>query len=525
VAGEFTPNASEPRPYPLRGKPGIKRDGTSLDNDAYDDGMWVRFTPSGRPRKMNGYRLICDFIMGPGRGIHVNPLSGYNRVHLGRPTGLDQLSISSDGSLASSLINRTPAGFVVDPNNRWTFDLIYDSFGSGGSKLLAIACPNNAAVDNNVSTQLWYGDAAGIAPLVTTGAPLASGGVVVLHPFVLVYGNDGRLAWCDASLPATWTGGASGTSRITGAKIVKGLPMRGGNTSSPAGLFWSLDTLIRCVFNSSGTGATFNFDTVSTDISIIGADAVVDYDGSFYWLGEDRFYIYNGVVQELPNIFNKQTLFDRLTYSARMTSYAYTLPRWGEIHFCVPVDGASSPNWDYIYNVPQRIWYDTELPDGGRACAFPPHVFPYPLMVGNVDLGNGLYELWQHETFGFNRVYGSQQTAIRSFITHPPISYASTGPAGDQWVGVERNIHLERIIPDIRQIGDVLVMAAYRDAPRGDENIKSQVCHPSTKQLDNVRGQGLLCALTFESNALNGFFEYGLSTAYIRPGDARPVNR
>jgi hypothetical protein len=526
VANEFTPNLAEYRPYPLRGKPGIRRDGTNFDSDSYVGGGWVRFSNVGRPRKMNGYRQVTDLLAGPARGIHVNPQSGFTHVHVGRPDGLEKVSISNlDGALATGVIDRTPVGLVADLNNRWTFDLIYDSFGTGGPKLLAIACPNNAAVDSAVNNKLWYGDAFGTAALVDTTAPPASGGCAVFHPFVFVYGNDGRITWCDVQLPGTWTGGASGTARVTGSKVVKGLPMRGGNDSSPAGLFWSLDSLIRCVFNSSGVGATFKFDTVSTDTSIISADAVVDYDGSFYWLGEDRFYAYNGVVQELPNQFSKQTLFDRLTYSARMTSYAYTLPRWGEIHFCVPVDGAAAPNWDYVYNVPLRVWYDTEIPDGGRSCAHPPHVFPYPLLMGNQDVGNGKYQLWQHETAGFNRVVGSQQTAIRSFIRHPGICYSTTGPAGDTWVGIERNTHLGRIMPDMVQSGDVLVTANYVDAPRGEPSVKSQICQPGTKTLDDLRGQGLICVLEFESNTLDGFFEMGLNTAYLKPGDARPVNR
>jgi hypothetical protein len=525
VAGEFTPNASEPRPYPLRGKPGIRRDGTGFDSDTFIDGLWVRFNNFGRPRKMAGYRLVTDLVKGPARGIHVNPLSSYNRVHIGRPDGLGVLAVSSDGSIAQGLVDRTPVGFEPYSSNRWTFDLIYDAFGAGASRILAIACPNNTAVDNITATHLWYGDATATTPLIDTGAPIASGGVVVLHPFVFVYGNDGRLAWCDASLPNTWTGGFSGTARVTGAKLVKGLQMRGGNETSPAGLFWSLDSLIRCVFNpaAGGTQPTFKFDTVSTDISIIGQDAVVDYDGSFYWLGEDRFYLYNGVVQELPNPYNKQSLFDNLTYSARMTSYAYTIPRWGEVHFCVPLGGAPAPNWDFIYNVPLKVWYDTPLPESGRSCAHPAHVFPYPLMVGNIDTsGNNDYELWQHE-IGFNRIYGSQQTAIRSYITHAPISYASTGPGGDNWIGVERNIHLDRIMLDMRQFGDMSMSVIYQDSPRGEQNTKRQVFQPGVKRLDDIRGQGMIATLTFESNVINGFFEHGLNTMYLRPGDVRPV--
>ena len=47
--------------FALDTKPGIQRDGTTLDRDFYQDGEWVRFQ-RGRPRKIGGYREMTSQI-------------------------------------------------------------------------------------------------------------------------------------------------------------------------------------------------------------------------------------------------------------------------------------------------------------------------------------------------------------------------------------------------------------------------------------------------------------------------------
>src|SRR5262249_27216426 len=160
--------------------------------------------------------------------------------------------------------------------------------------------------------------------------------------------------------------------------------------------------------------------------------AVVELDGEFYWLGEDRFYIYNGGVQELPNTYSKNFLYKNLTYSARMTSYAYTLPQWGEVWFCVPLFGAPVPNRALIYNQILKVWYDSPWPEAGRSCAYSPAVFSYPLLMGNVPGSGDKYELWQHEAQTYNKLVGAQALAIRAYCVRPDVSYAANGP-GDEW--------------------------------------------------------------------------------------------
>jgi len=46
----------------------------------------------------------------------------------------------------------------------------------------------------------------------------------------------------------------------------------------------------------AGGSTVFQFDVLTSDSSIISPDSVIDYDGIFYWMGVDRFLMFNGVV-------------------------------------------------------------------------------------------------------------------------------------------------------------------------------------------------------------------------------------
>ena len=63
-----------------------------------------------------------------------------------------------------------------------------------------------------------------------------SGGVVMLYPYLFVYGNNGLIQNCAAGDFNNWTQGDANANNVSSTKVVKGLPLRGG-TTSPAGLF------------------------------------------------------------------------------------------------------------------------------------------------------------------------------------------------------------------------------------------------------------------------------------------------
>jgi hypothetical protein len=364
----------------IKSLPGIKRDGTRFEGDQYVDGQWVRFQRA-LPRKIGGYRSINKFLRGLVRTLHEYTQDSLTYIHGGSANLLERFYL--DASFNTSVISdRTPTTLVANAGNMWQFDV--DTALGGGLQLVAQVAPNLDCICNSTGGQLFTGDEFGTAALVeVTSLPAvysATGGIVSLHPYTVAFGNDGFVMWSVPGDPTDYAGAGAGNAYVTGQKIVRGMPLRGGPGNSPSGLLWSADSIIRMSY--IGGTPTFQFDTISAQSSILSAQSVIEYDGIFYWLGTDRFLSFNGVVREVPNTLNLNFFFDNLNYAMRQKVFAMKVPRYGEIWWCFPKGDSIEPNHAIIYNIRENTWYDTPLPNGGRGAGLFPAVFPKPLMTG-----------------------------------------------------------------------------------------------------------------------------------------------
>lgn len=220
-----------------------------------------------------------------------------------------------------------------------------------------------------------------------------SGGVVTLHPYVFVYGNDGLIRNCSAGNANDWVSADANEVSVATGKIVQGLPVRGGS-NAPSGLFWSLDSLIRVSYiGGVGTPPQFwRYDLISSQSSILSSQSVIEYDGVYYWCGVDRFLLYNGVVKEIPNTFNQNYFFDNLNYDAREKVWVTKVPRFGEIWWFYPRGNATECTDAVIYNVRENCWYDAGQATGAqRSAGFFSQVFHYPITADwNVNASGGI---------------------------------------------------------------------------------------------------------------------------------------
>lgn len=378
-------------------QPGVQRDGTIFDMNYYTDGRWVRFQ-RGRPRKIGGYRAITQDAHGHSRGLYVNSVDGINQVFNGYNNGLEVININNAG-IGSGVNQFTLSNFTASDLNLWQFDSLFDSQGSGNQLLLAHPGQNLAQIDQTVVTPVLAGDINGttMAQLADTNGPSptgdpieVSGGVVVLHPYVFVYGDNGLIKNSTAGDPYNWNGPDSNETNVASTKIVKGLPVRGGS-NAPSGLFWALDSLIRVSYTPTtvtvgGTPETFywRYDIISSQSSILSSSCVIEYDGIYYWIGVDRFLLYNGVVKEIKNDFNQNYFFDNLNYAQAQKVWATKVPRFGEIWWFFPSGDSEECNDCIIYNIRENCWYDAGTALGARRSAgYFSQVFHYPINAGN----------------------------------------------------------------------------------------------------------------------------------------------
>jgi len=498
----------------LRSQPGIKRDGTRYDGDFYTDGQWVRFQ-RGLPRKMGGYRSITKFLNEISRGMAAYTSMGMVYAHSGSATELKRFTINS--SLSSSImIDRTPATLKGSTANMWMFDYMYDPTSVANS-IIAHVAPNGSCVCNNTDGQLFYGDVLGAGALTEIMAPANAnftGGVVILHPYLFYYGSDGVIGWSIPGGPTDLTGVGSGIARVWGQKIIKGLPLRAGSGSAPAGIFWAYDAVIRASF--VGGAPVFNFDVLASDTSIMSAASVVDFDGVFYWVGVDRFLMFNGVVREVPNTMNLNWFFDNLNPEQRTKVFAFKITRFGEIWWCYPRGSATECTHAIVYNVRENSWYDTALPNSGRSAAVFSNAFVGPLLAGVNATADG-YKVWIHER-GTDSISGQELLPVESYFETSDISSLMQGNNG--------SLRITTIEPDFIQSGDMSVQITGRANARAPEVYSTEFKFPEKassphEQIVVLKEQRRELRVKFRSNTIGGDYQMGQIIGHIEPGDKR----
>jgi hypothetical protein len=271
--------------------------------------------------------------------------------------------------------------FIIATNYATTFTL---SASSGGAAITTTAGTTTGLVFTLSQVQNVTISAAattsGASTITFDNNISVSGGVVSLHPYVFVYGNNGLIKNCSAGNTNDWVSADANEVSVATGKIVQGLPVRGGS-NAPSGLFWSLDSLIRVSYiGGSGTPPQYwRYDLISSQSSILSSQSVIEYDGIYYWCGVDRFLLYNGVVKEIPNTMNQNYFFDNLNYAQREKIWVSKVPRFGEIWWFYPRGNATECTDAIVFNVRENTWYDAgEALGARRSAGYFSQVFNHP---------------------------------------------------------------------------------------------------------------------------------------------------
>lgn len=565
--------------------PGIRRDGTVVDSDHYNDGQWVRFQ-RGKPKKIGGYRSLSRELTGPirrclmwSRGV-VNTLYSFNSY------GIEALQVDKNGN-GNSVVDVTPASFLYNQDNSWTVDSMYDAAaGSLGTIVVAVSTQTLTNIDDTTNRQVYYSVANAVNQFQPIAGLSVSGGIVCAPPYLIYYGNDGLVGWSDVNQPQTLTSGDAGTARVTGAKVVKALAAPSKN--GPGAVLWSLDSVISMQY--IGGNAVFRFSTLSPSSSILSANSVIEYDGIYYWVGVDRFMACDGnSVSELPNTENLNWFFDGLNQAYSQKVWAAKIPRYGEIWWFFPKDGATECSHAVIYNVREKTWYDCKL---DRSSGFSSQVFKYPVMSGssprtdairaNITLSSGsikagdtlsgatsgatatvikaegsnnylimvnsptvsftpgeginnlsaagagtlvfiknLYSAYIHEK-GKNAVEGETELSILSFFETCDFGLPTGGTKNGLTEGIDTNTRIIRIEPDFVMSGNMQVQVVGRKRPQGADVFSDEYTFGPTTETVDLREQRRMIRLRFTSNAINGSYEMGKTLIHCEPGDPMP---
>jgi hypothetical protein len=473
---------------------------------------------------MGGYQAVTNTVPELARGMTSFSADGLRYLHIGGESQVSQYIVSGAGTL-SGQNDRTPAGFVADAQHLWQFDHFYDAVAIQ-TDVVAHAGMNLTNIDSTAESPVYIGEATAAGVLVDSTFISVSGGIVTLGPYLFAYGNNGQIAWSMVNDPTTLDVEAF----VTQQKVVKGIPLRGAG-QGPAGIFWSLDALIRATF--VGGAAVWQFDTLASDISILSSQGVVEYDGTYFWPGVDRWMMFNGVVRDIPNDFNINYFFDNLNFTQRQKVFGFKVPRFGEIWWCYPRGNATECTHAVIFNVKEGYWYDTELPlaDGsaeapsfpGRTAGIYARVYNKPFLVDAENkntFASPMYTLWQHET-GVDKVNASEIDAIDSFF-----ETAEIGMPVDQQQPSNFELRIERVEPDFVQSGDMTVSVRGRansKAPFVESAAQTFAETPAESSDETVKFREVrrLMSFKFRSNVQGGDYEYGETLGHLDQADER----
>lgn len=547
---------------PLHSQNGIQRDGTEYASKSYIDGQWVRFYENS-PKKMNGCVATSLGDQNIVRSLYVVPQSHGINLYMGRApvnSGVPQqagnvqyIAIDIHG-LASAPVDRTPVtAFTPNAQYVWNFDAGTFTVADEPTKLIFA----NPVINDVSSTELgsiYVGPINNVAippnpptpattplePIYNVNNELVQGCCILFCAPVLVAGDqNGNITWSPTNGKLIPAGGAGGWDNgpngdvlsVANTKIVKMANTRGGG--SPTILLWSLNSLSRATLQQVPTGtsgvtkASFVNTVVQDNVSIMSANSVVNYEQQFFWIGTDQFYVYNGIVQTLPNNMNNDWFFLRVNLDQRSKLFGVAVPRYKEIWWFYARDNATENNACIIYNLELNVWYDNTIdptqpfniyPFTRAAGVSATGNYPYPIYSDNtlvsdpINPANQTYPIWTHEK-GLDRVISNQAFAINSYFTTHYIDLWSQD-------GTNTNLLINwRVAVDFLQEKGMTMQVNTKMYPKSaNVNTGPFPFDDSTEYID-ISSQGGMCSFEFGSNVVGGTYQMGKPLYFYGKGD------
>jgi len=179
--------------------------------------------------------------------------------------------------------------------------------------------------------------------------------------FVLVFGTNALgtstidpmlIRWSDQQNPLVWypdvTNQAGDVRLSHGSKIVTAIQTRQEIVVLTDQAIYSLQYL--------GPPYVWGVQLLSENISIIGPNAAVLASGVVYWMGIDKFYMYDGRVQTL-NCDLRRYVFQNINTVQNEQVYCSTVEGFNEVWWFYVSGTGTQINAYVVYNYLEKTWY------------------------------------------------------------------------------------------------------------------------------------------------------------------------
>jgi hypothetical protein len=333
-------------------------------------------------------------------------------------------------------------------------------------------------------------------------------GSAVLDPMLI--------RWSDQENYAVWTPAITnqaGSFRLsTGSEIITAQQTR------QEILVWTDAAVYSMQYQ--GPPFVWGFQPLATNTSIAGPNAAITAQDTTYWMGVDKFYVYNGRVQTLPCTV-RQYVFQNINLSQQFQFFAGINDAYSEIWWFYCSANSTTIDRYVVYNFLENTWY-------------------YGNMARTAWIDNALREVPIAAGYGGQILY--HETGNDDGATNPPSPINAYIQSGDVDIGDGHNFgFVWRIIPDLTFDGSTAIAPSVdfsvrprqfpgtNYGPANDPSVTSANNYSQQRTYNvqqftpqvNVRIRGRQMAFRVESTDLGVAWQLGAPRIDLKPDGRR----
>jgi hypothetical protein len=284
-----------------------------------------------------------------------------------------------------------------------------------------------------------------LSTLAGAYAPVATNQVIAssIQRFVIAMGSNSYVVgdpntdfdpmlvrWSDQINPFQWVPditNQSGEFRLSnGSFIMQAL------TTRQEILIWTDSALYSMQY--LGAPYVWGFNVLADNISTISPKAAITVNNTTYWMGREKFYVYNGRVETLPCTL-RQFVFNDLNQDQAYQIFAGSNEGYNEVWWFYCSANSDVVDKYVIYNYLDNAWYYGTM---GRTAWLDSGIRQYPMAA------NYQNRILYHEN-GVDDVSGETPVAIDAYVQSSDFDIGDGYNFGFVW----------RILPDVNFNGSI----------------------------------------------------------------------
>ena len=323
------------------------------------------------------------------------------------------------------------------------------------------------------------------------------------------------IRWSDQENSVNWTPAA--TNQAGDLTLSRGSQIITGSLIRQEVLVWTDSALYALQY--VGAPVVWGSQLIGENISIMSRRSVIVASDIAYWMGRDKFYIYDGSTKPLPCTV-KRYVFSDINFDETGQIFAGANEEFSEVWWFYPTANSLVPDRYVIYNYAENLWYYGNL---SRTAWLDSGIKSNPIATTN-------NKIVQHEV-GLNDAETSSPVAITSSITSAQFDLDD----GDRFMLISR------LVPDVTFEGSVsdnpavtMSFSPFKNSGSGENdpasesgNVSGTITRTVSVPVEKYTGQvflrvrGRQASFKIESTDLDVTWQLGSPRMDMRPDGRR----